>query len=93
MADGPHYQTHEVQRREHNDQAMAKRTLNISYDYINSEYVVPGVLKDGRVPVFTDPEILEGIQEQTETLKLILLHMEKQSGEVFTKEDLEDDYN
>ena len=42
MADGPHYHTGEVDRREHNDVAMAKRTLQVGFDYESGDYKVVG---------------------------------------------------
>jgi hypothetical protein len=93
MADGPHYNTHEVDRREHNDQAMAKRTLGIHYDYLKEEYGVPGLIEGGKVPVFIDPITKEQIERQTKLLGIIVKHLECMTQEVFTEEDLEDEYN
>ena len=91
MAEGPHYHDGEIHRREHNDIAMAKRVLNVGFDYEAGEYAASGTLKDGRVPVFTDPTLLEELKEQTKLLKLLVKHMEYTTEQVYSEEDIEDD--
>jgi len=83
----------QVHRDEHNDHALAKRTLNIGFDYENGEYVVSKLLEDGRVAVFTDPLLLENIERQTALISILIKHLECLTDEVYTEEDIKDDYN
>lgn len=65
-------------RDEHNDAALAKRTLQIGFDYIDGKYVVIGTDSTGRT-ILEDSKmlnllecLLEGTKETNKLLRKIL---------------------
>jgi hypothetical protein len=92
MSSSSNKRDEQVHRDEHNDVALAKRTLSVGYDYDKGEYAVAGIMTDGRVPVLTDPLLLENIEKQSRLLSILIKHLECLTDEVFTEEDIKDDY-
>lgn len=78
-------------RDEHNDKALAKRTLGVGFDYENGKYVVTGVDADGVSTVKDARSILieERLVVIEKTMRLLLIHAEFATGETYTEEDLE----
>lgn len=89
MADGPHYNADGITRREHNEPAMAKRVLQIGYDYENDEYLVPRLDVKGNTIVKdeTNSSIEEKLIKIEEIMGILLLHAQVITGEEFSEDD------
>ena len=82
--------TENYDNSEHNPSALAKRVLNIGYDYKTGTYKVPGLVGEGAVKVQLDVQTLSLLKNINKNLGLMVAHLEHVTGEQITSEELKD---
>jgi len=92
MADEGHYHSFQMDRREHNDVAMAKRVLQVLFDYASGEYKVPGIDEGNNATVKekNSDEVSDRLSKIESILKLLLHHAELVTGHELREHDLGD---
>lgn len=85
-----HKRDEQVHRDEHNDVALAKRSLGVGFDYKEGEYKVIGVDSDGNATVKDrySLDVEQRLKEIELLLRTLVIHAELITDTFLKEEDL-----